>query len=57
MLSGGASLGLYHMGVLKTLIENDLLPRVVSGASAGSIVASLMATRNDSECKALVYVE
>lgn len=27
MLSGGASLGSYHIGVIKTLYENDILPR------------------------------
>ncbi len=47
-------MGLYHNGVMKALIENDLLPRVVSGASAGSIVASIVATRNDSECKSFL---
>ncbi len=50
-------MGLYHVGVLQTLTEYDLLPRVLSGASAGAIAASLMGTRNDSECKNLMYVE
>eukprot|EP01084_Bolivina_argentea_P120172 212994_1 len=54
MLSGGAMMGLYHTGVLKALIENNMLPRVLSGASAGSICASLVSTRNDSEWKALM---
>ena len=40
MLSGGGVLGFYHMGVVKTLLEQNLLPRVVSGSSAGSIVAA-----------------
>eukprot|EP00614_Pseudopedinella_elastica_P006151 CAMPEP_0172603474 /NCGR_PEP_ID=MMETSP1068-20121228/23725_1 /TAXON_ID=35684 /ORGANISM="Pseudopedinella elastica, Strain CCMP716" /LENGTH=166 /DNA_ID=CAMNT_0013405227 /DNA_START=14 /DNA_END=511 /DNA_ORIENTATION=+ len=31
MLSGGAALGLYHVGVVKALLEGGLLPRVVSG--------------------------
>ncbi len=50
-------MGNYHTGVLKTLIENNMLPRVLSGASAGSIIASIASTRNDLECKALMYVE
>ncbi len=50
-------MGLYHTGVLKALIENNMLPRVLSGASAGSICASLVSTRNDSEWEALMYVE
>lgn len=39
-LSGGAYLGYYHIGVAKTLWTERLLPRVISGASAGSLIAS-----------------
>ena len=39
MLSGGGVLGFYHMGVVKTLLDEGLLPRVVSGSSAGALVA------------------
>lgn len=49
MLSGGASLGFFHVGVIKTLTEHKLMPNVISGASAGSIMASLIATRTDDE--------
>ncbi len=49
MLSGGAGLGFFHGGVVKSLAEHDLLPDVVSGASAGSIIASLVATRTNEE--------
>lgn len=49
MLSGGAGLGFFHAGVVKSLGEHHLLPDVVSGASAGSIIASLVATRTDDE--------
>lgn len=49
MLSGGAGLGFFHGGVVKSLSEHDLLPDVVSGASAGSIIASLIATRTNEE--------
>mmetsp|Transcript_54943 Transcript_54943/g.128496 ORF Transcript_54943/g.128496 Transcript_54943/m.128496 type:complete len:598 (-) Transcript_54943:249-2042(-) len=49
LLSGGASLGMYHFGVLKTLHENNLLPRVLSGSSAGSIVAALVGVRTSEE--------
>lgn len=45
LLSGGASLGAFHVGVVKTLIDNRLLPRVVAGASVGSIMCSVVATR------------
>ncbi|CAM9431088.1 unnamed protein product [Phaeothamnion confervicola] len=49
MLSGGAAMGFYHVGVIKALMECKLLPRVISGASAGSIVAAMVGTRTDAE--------
>lgn len=49
MLSGGAALGLFHIGVAKSLWEQDLLPPVISGSSAGSIIASVVGTHDDSE--------
>lgn len=39
MLSGGGSFGFWHFGVVRALFEANLLPRVVSGSSAGSIGA------------------
>ncbi|MCK5770567.1 DUF3336 domain-containing protein [Algiphilus sp.] len=49
MLSGGASLGMFHLGVVKALFENGLLPRVLSGSSAGSIIASMVCVRTDEQ--------
>lgn len=49
MLSGGGVLGFYHMGVVKTLLEQNLLPRVISGSSAGSIVAGVVGTHTEQE--------
>lgn len=49
LLSGGGTLGLFHLGVIKALHEQKLLPRVLSGASAGSIIASAVAVRSDVE--------
>lgn len=53
MLSGGAALGLFHIGVCKALWEQGLLPSVISGSSAGSIIASVVGSHDDSEmqCK------
>lgn len=53
MLSGGGSLGYFHFGVLKTLIEQKLCPVVISGSSAGAFVASVVGTRSDEEFLAL----
>lgn len=44
LLSGGAQNGLYHTGVLKVLYEQNLLPRIICGSSAGAITASMIAT-------------
>jgi len=50
LLSGGAALGFYHVGVVKTLMENNLMPRVIGGSSAGSILCAMIGTRTDEEC-------
>lgn len=49
LLSGGAYLGFYHFGVLRALVVNTLLPRVISGSSAGSLSAAVIGTRTDEE--------
>lgn len=49
LLSGGATFGMNHIGVLKSLWEARLLPRIISGASAGSIVSAVFCTRTDAE--------
>ncbi|SAL96813.1 hypothetical protein [Absidia glauca] len=49
LLSGGGTLGLYHLGVLKCLANARLLPRIISGASSGSIMASLICTKTVDE--------
>lgn len=49
MLSGGAALGLFHIGVVKSLWEMTLLPSVISGSSAGSIVAAVAGTHSSAE--------
>ncbi len=49
MLSGGGSLGYFHLGVVKALMEHDLLPTVLSGSSAGSLVAAVIGTHTDDE--------
>ncbi|CAI0439719.1 unnamed protein product [Linum tenue] len=46
LLSGGAGLGAFHAGVVKTLVEHKLLPRIIAGSSVGSIMCSVVATRS-----------
>ena len=47
--SGGGALSMYHMGVVKALLENDCMPIVVSGTSGGAIVAGVLACHTDDE--------
>lgn len=54
LLSGGATFGMNHIGVLKSLWEARLLPRIISGASAGSIVSAVFCTRTDEEMPGLI---
>ncbi|NJN52385.1 MAG: hypothetical protein HC809_12140 [Gammaproteobacteria bacterium] len=53
MLSGGGALGPFHLGVAKALLEQQLLPAVISGASAGSFVAAILGTHTDEELATL----
>ncbi|KAL1889268.1 Lipase 5 [Sporothrix stenoceras] len=54
VLSGGSVYGMAHIGVLKALFDRGLLPRIISGTSAGSIVAAVVCTRTDEEIPALL---
>jgi TAG lipase/steryl ester hydrolase/phospholipase A2/LPA acyltransferase len=54
LLSGGGTMGMMHIGVVKAMFEADVLPRVISGASAGSIVAAVVCTKTDEEIPTLL---
>ncbi|EPQ59500.1 patatin-domain-containing protein [Gloeophyllum trabeum ATCC 11539] len=56
-LSGGASFGYYHLGVVKAFLDAGLLPRVITGTSAGGLIAALVCTRTDDELKRLLVPE
>ncbi|MFC3151407.1 patatin-like phospholipase family protein [Litoribrevibacter euphylliae] len=49
MLSGGGTFGIAHIGVVKSLFDQHLLPDIVSGTSMGSIAAGIIATHTDEE--------
>lgn len=53
-LSGGACFAYTHFGIVKALLDNDLLPSIISGTSGGGIVAALACTRTDAELKKLL---
>jgi predicted acylesterase/phospholipase RssA len=54
MLSGGGALGHFHIGVVKALLQQNLLPSVISGASAGSVITAIFGTHTDLELKELI---
>ncbi|KAI0191014.1 acyl transferase/acyl hydrolase/lysophospholipase [Xylaria flabelliformis] len=54
LLSGGGTFGMTHIGVLKALFEAKLLPRIISGASAGSIVCAVFCAKTDDEIPQVV---
>ncbi|CAG8801891.1 2998_t:CDS:2, partial [Gigaspora rosea] len=48
-LSGGACFGYYHLGVVKALFDADILPTIITGTSAGALIAALVCVRTDDE--------
>ena len=44
MLSGAGSRAPFHIGVARALVEQDLLPNVISGASGGAVVTAILGT-------------
>jgi len=56
LLSGGATLGFYHLGVVKALWQAGLLPHVLSGASMGAMIAAGVGCRTDAEVDELLNV-
>ncbi|KAI0236886.1 hypothetical protein L0F63_001310 [Massospora cicadina] len=53
-LSGGASLAFFHFGVVRTLLDNGMLPKIITGTSAGSMIAAMIACRTDDELRELL---
>jgi NTE family protein len=49
MMSGSGSLLYFHIGVVKALCQQDLLPTVLSGSSGGSFVGALVSTHDTHE--------
>ncbi|CAK3957093.1 Patatin-like phospholipase domain-containing [Lecanosticta acicola] len=42
LLQGGSLFGLCHLGVVKALLEHDLLPKVIVGTATGALMAALV---------------
>ncbi|MCK0154822.1 patatin-like phospholipase family protein [Alcanivorax sp. S6407] len=51
LLSGGAGLIYFHHGVVQELVNHDLVPNVLSGASAGAVVSGQLGIYTNDELK------
>lgn len=49
LLSGGSTFVMNHIGVVTTLWDTHLLPRVISGSSAGGVVGAVLCASTDAE--------
>jgi len=56
-LSGGAANAYFHLGVVKTLVERNLLPRHLTGASGGALVGAFVSTRTIEELETDLQAE
>jgi len=54
VLSGGAANGHYHIGLIRALFRQNLLPNVISGTSAGAIIGSAIASRTREETEQIL---
>ena len=57
LLSGGATLGMFHFGVVKALWEKGLLPQVIAGSSIGAIIAGILGVHSDAEIPDMLVPE
>ncbi|KAF9391950.1 hypothetical protein CPB97_004819 [Podila verticillata] len=56
-LSGGAGFGYYHLGVARALLQAGVLPTVITGTSAGALLAALVCCRTDDELNEVLVPE
>lgn len=57
MMSGSGSFLFFHLGVVKALWAQGLLPNIISGSSGGSIVGAIVCTHTDVELDRLLKSE
>lgn len=57
MLQGGSIFGLCHLGIVKALLKEDCLPRVIVGTATGALMAALVGIHNREELLALLSGE
>ena len=47
ILFGGANYGIFHIGVIKALNEQGMLPRIICGLSTGAVIGALLCTHRE----------
>ena len=50
-------MGKYHLGVIKCLYEEGLLPRILAGSSIGSVFAAFLCTQTTEEMENVYFPE
>ncbi|CCD26831.1 bifunctional triglyceride lipase/lysophosphatidylethanolamine acyltransferase NDAI_0I02630 [Naumovozyma dairenensis CBS 421] len=53
ILQGGSLFGLFHLGVIKGLLLQDLMPNIISGSSMGACVAAVFGCMPNEELEEL----
>jgi NTE family protein len=53
MMSGSGMLLYFHVGVVKALWQQNLLPTILSGSSGGSVVGAFLSTHTDAELEGM----
>jgi predicted acylesterase/phospholipase RssA len=48
-MSGGAANGYFHLGMVKALLHYGMLPNIITGSSAGSLIGACIASKTDQE--------
>ena len=57
MFSSGGTRMYFHFGVAKALLDQGLLPTVLSGSSAGALTCAIIGTHTDEELKKILTPE
>jgi len=57
MMSGAGSLLFFHIGAVKAMWQESILPDILSGSSGGAIVGALVSTRSDKDLERIFEPE
>ena len=57
LLSGSGAFLYFHIGVVRAMAEQGLLPNIIAGSSGGSVVGAVVCTHSDEELSVLLSAE